>query len=340
MIPSRRFLSASLLALPCIVSLGFLRGAPAAAPSPLPGREPAYRANNLGVALLEQYRFADGVEQFKKAVALDPKFAQAQINLAIGLLYVPDVKAALGEAERAAALAPAAPQPPYVLGLIARQENRPEDAERYFREVRAKDPTDVGASVNLGQVLLQQRRYDDAIPLLEASVKAEPYNVTATYNLGVALTRAGRRDEGAAVTKRFQELRESLYKTQFGQTYLEQGRYAEALSSTGAEADLVDKATPAIAFASDDAALPAPLRGKAGLGRPLLVDAFGDGQLSLLLAGANGVRLLRNDAGRFTDVTEAAGLGGIQAPAAVAGDLDNDGKADLLLLAPLARAAQ
>src|SRR5262245_10728319 len=209
-------------------------------------REAAYRANNLGVALLEQYRFADGVEQFKKAVASDPQFAQAQINLAIGLLYVPEVKAALAEAERAAALAPKAPQPPYLLGLIARQENRPEDAEKYFRAVRDLDPTDVGASVNLGQVLLQQRRFDEAIPLLEASVKAEPYNVTATYNLGVALTRSGRRDEGAEVTKRFQELRESIYKTQFGQTYLEQGRYAEALSSTGAEAELVDKATPAV----------------------------------------------------------------------------------------------
>ena len=193
MILTRRLLAVVLLALPCAVSLGLASRPRTTSPPSSPSREPAYRANNLGVALLEQYRFADGVEQFKKAVALDPQFAQAQINLAIGLLYVPDVGAAQKEATRAAALAPEAAQPPYVLGLIARQENRPEDAERYFREVRAKDPTDVGASVNLGQVLLQQRRYADAIPLLEASVKAEPYNVTATYNLGVALTRAGRR---------------------------------------------------------------------------------------------------------------------------------------------------
>ena len=333
MIPTRRFLSIAVLAVPCAVSLG-LASRPEA-PSSAASREPAYRANNLGVALLEQYRFADGVEQFRKAVALDPTFAQAQINLAIGLLYVPDIAAAQTEAARAATLAPAAPQPPYLLGLIARQENRPEDAERYFRDVRAKDPTDVGASVNLGQVLLQQRRYDDAIPLLEASVKAEPYNVTATYNLGVALTRAGRRDEGASVTKRFQELRESLYKTQFGQTYLEQGRYAEAMASTGAEGDLVDKAAPAVSFVSDEAALPTALRGRVGLGRPALVDAFGDGQLDLVLAGTGGVRLLRNEAGRFTDVTEASGLTGIKAAAAVAGDLDGDGKADLLLLAPV-----
>ena len=154
----------------------------------------------------------------------------------------------------------------------------------------------------------------------------------------MALTRAGRRDEGATVTKRFQELRESLYKTQFGQTYLEQGRYAEALASTGAEAELVDKAAPAIVVRERRRG-PSRRRSAAarGLGRPVLVDAFGDGQLDLLLAGADGVRLLRNEGGRFTDVTEAVGpRRRRKAGAAVAGDLDNDGKADLLLLAPLA----
>jgi hypothetical protein len=193
----------------------------------------------------------------------------------------------------------------------------------------------VGTSVNLAQVLLQQRRYAEAIPLLEAAVKAEPYNVTATYNLGVALTRAGRREEGAAVTRRFQELRESLYKTQFGQTYLEQGRYAEASASTGAEPELVEAGPPGLSFVVDEGALPAGLRGPGG-GRPSLLDADGDGQLDLLLASAAGLRLLRNDRGRFTDVTAGVGLAGRPAEAGLGADLDNDGKTDLLLLRPLA----
>ncbi|HEY6548166.1 MAG TPA: FG-GAP-like repeat-containing protein, partial [Vicinamibacteria bacterium] len=306
------------------------------APGPGADREQAYRANNLGVALLEQYRFADGVDQFKKAVAADPGYAQAQINLAIGLFYVPDLAAAKLEGEKALALAPSAPQPPYLLGLIARQENRPEDAERAFRLVQAKDPADVGATVNLGQVLLQQRRYDEAIPLLESAVKAEPYNVTATYNLGVALTRAGRRDEGVVVTKRFTELRESLYKTQFGQTYLEQGRYAEAVASTGAEPELVDDRSPGVSFVAHGDALPADLRGRTGFGRPALLDADGDGRLDLVLPSGAGTRLLRNEGGRFADASAAFGLAGRKGQAAIGADLDNDGKADLLLLQPLA----
>ena len=298
-------------------------------------REAAFRANNLGVALLEQYRFADGSAELRRALTLEPSFSQAQVNLAIALLYVPDIPAAKQEAEKAMALAPDALSPPYVLGLIARQENRPEDAEALFRKIREKDPSDVGAGVNLGQVLLQQRRYEEAISLLEAAVKAEPYNVTATYNLGVALTRSGRREEGTEVTKRFQELRESLYKTQFGQTYLEQGRYAEAVASTGAEPGLVGETGPAVSFVADESALPADIRGQAGFGRPALLDADGDGQLDLALVAPAGVRLLKNEGGRFTDATGPSGLAEARGTAAVAGDLDNDGQTDLLLLGPL-----
>src|SRR5262249_21403214 len=211
--------------------LGLLGGASGSVTtSAAPDREAAYRSNNLGVALLEQYRFADAVAAFKKARELDPDLKMAQINLAIGLYYLPDLTAARQQAEAAAAAAPDALQPTYILGLIARQENRPEDALAAFARVQKADPNDTGANVHYGQVLLQQRRYEDAIRVLEKAVAAEPYNITATYNLGVALTRSGRRDEGAAVTQKFQVLRESLYKTSFGQNYLEQGRYAEAVS--------------------------------------------------------------------------------------------------------------
>jgi len=54
----------------------------------------AVTLNNLGVALLEQYRFADAVAAFKKARELDPDLKMVQINLAVGLYYLPDLTAA------------------------------------------------------------------------------------------------------------------------------------------------------------------------------------------------------------------------------------------------------
>src|SRR5258708_5800528 len=96
--------------------------------------------------------------------------------LASALFYVPDLPGARAAAEEAAAAQPAALQPPYILGLIARMENRADDAVSSLRRVLAVDPQDVGANLTLGQVYLQQRRYDEAIACVSAATVVEPYN--------------------------------------------------------------------------------------------------------------------------------------------------------------------
>src|SRR6266581_1733412 len=305
-------------------ALALLLLLPLSAPVPV-DREAAYRFNNLGVALMEQFRFADAAEQFKKALAADPKLPMAKVNLALALFYVPDVAAAKKEAEEAAALAPEAPQPHYLLALIARMENRGEDAIASLKHELAADPRDLGANLVLGQVYLQQRKFDEAVATFRIAAAAEPYNVSAAYNLGVALTRGGQREAGAAQMARFQELRDSGYKTTFGQTYLEQGRYAEAIASTGAEADVVDPKTPAVSFTEPAGLLPAAATtgakppdalgamGPALLGRALkpsevpaalrtggraavtLVDLDGDGALDAIEVRGGFLRVLRND---------------------------------------------
>jgi len=303
-----------------------------ASETPSATREAAYRENNLGVALLEQFRFADAAQAFTRALARDPGLSLARVNLAIALFYVPDAAAARREAETVLAADPGSLHAHYILGLIARAEGQTEGAVSHLETLRARDPADVGAAVTLGQVYMQLRRYEDAVALFRRAAEAEPYNVSAAYNLGVALTRAGRSEEGLAAMERFQKLRESTYKTSLGQTYLEQGRYAEALPSTGAEAESVDTPTPAVSFVERETWPVSPAGGNRPRSTLVLADVDGDGAPDLVEAGPSGLRLRHNEGGRFRDVTESAGLGGIGALAAVAGDYDNDGSADLLVL--------
>ena len=354
-------------------------------PSPPPDfarAEEAYRANNLGVALLEQFRHREGAEQFRRALALSPRLALARINLAIALFNVPDIEAAEEAARAALEVAPHSPHAHYVAGLIARQQNRVEEAVAHFRRVLEVDPKDTGANVNLGQLHVQRREYDAAVERFRAAVAAEPYNGTALYNLGTALLRSGRREEGQRIVQRFQELRQSGAATIVGQNYLEQGRYAEAVTSTGAEAELISRETPPVSFGDDTARVfglaRRPARGRAtrgparrgrssggagadaaqGARRPpagpelwrddtgkfaswlgggvTLFDADEDGDLDLLDLSPRQTRLLRNDGGRFLDASARAGdlaeeFGGVNV-GAVAGDYDNDGREDLLVL--------
>jgi hypothetical protein len=311
-------------------------------------REEAYRANNLGVALLEQFKPKDAAEQFRRALRLDPKLSLPRINLAVALFNVPDVDAARTEAEAAAAASPDAPQPQYILGLIAKQQGRAEDALASFARVLKIDPRDVGANVQTGQLLSQQRKYEEATAAYRIALEEEPYNGTALYNLGTVLLRAGRREEGQAVLQRFQALRASGAATVIGQNYLEQGRYAEAVSSTGAEPDVVDKRPPEVVFKDvTEAVLPHanangggwPVKSRyldQSSGAIVLFDFDGDGQLDLLEVAGGRQRLYHNEGGRFADVTAQSGALAKESDAvatvAVAGDYDNDGRADLFIL--------
>ena len=315
-------------------------------------REAAYRANNIGVALLEQYKTKDAVDSFTRALETKPDLLIARINLAIALYYLPDAAAARREAEKALKQEASAPQPHYILGLIARAQNRFDEAVAEFQAVLKTDPSDAGTNVNLGQIFVQQKKQPEAIAAFRKAIESEPYNETALYNLGLLLTRTGKREEGQQLMQRFQQLKASGAGISLGTNYLEGGFYSEAVVSTGAEADLIDRATPDVKFVyARDTVLPRELRSSPTSSRTpskpesegeflatepiVLFDFDGDGDLDIF-DSAHSQRLLRNDGGKFSDVTEGSGLSVasrpyISAMAAVAGDYDNDNKLDLFV---------
>ena len=174
--------------------------------------------------------------------------------------------------------------------------------------------------VNLAQVYLQQRQYDEAVALCEAALAIEPFNATAAYNLAVALTRAGAREAGQRAMAALPGAARRPYGVTYSQTYLEQGRYAEAVASTGAEPELVSLDPPAVAFADATGSLvprgaesPAGAASAAPLmlaGSVTLADFDDDGDLDGVVTGP-AVRVFRNDGSGSRDVTAACGLGGV-----------------------------
>ncbi|MDQ2937742.1 MAG: FG-GAP-like repeat-containing protein, partial [Acidobacteriota bacterium] len=313
-------------------------------------REAAYRANNIGVGLLEQYKAREAAELFSRALEIDPHLALARINRSIALYYIPDPEGAKREAQNALTQNPSSPHLHYILGLIAKAQDHPETAIGEFQQILKTDPADPATQINLGQLFVQQRKFNEAIAAFRSAIEVEPYNLTALYNLGLLLTRTGAKEEGRRLIEKFRQLQESGAGTSLGTNYLEGGRYAEAVASKGSESDLVERATPDVKFtdagegffgvaARNTARRPrsrfesAMLNSSARANPIVLFDYDGDSDLDLFDASSS-QRLLRNDAGKFTDVTEGSGLsitGSNSCLAAIAGDYDNDGQPDLFV---------
>lgn len=324
------------------LSDGFVISASSDGAASIDKREEAYRANNRGVAQLEQFNYADAEKEFRHALAIDPKMKIAQINLAIALYNSQEIEQAFAAAKTAAELAPELPNPKYLLGLIARSTNRFDDAVKLFEEVLTADRRDVGSNINLGQIFMQQSDYKKAVDYLKVALDAEPYNSTAMYNLATSLIRTGSRDEGKELLNRFQELKKSGAATNLGQNYLEQGRYAEGLTSTGAETELVDKSEPGVVFKKVDIGLPSgkiESDGAASKNKSaaVLFDFDNDRDLDLVVSRGDrsGIGLFRNDKGRYTDITATSGdllkAGKREISGIIAGDYDNDDLIDLFM---------
>ena len=327
---------------------------------PLLPNEEAHRANNRGVAFLEQFDYETASDAFEAALALDDALTAARVNLALARFLTQDLEGAEQAATAAAAALPAAPQPSYLLGLIARAGNRTDDAIQAFSAVLEADPADVGTNIHLGQIYLEAGDYPAAIERLRVAYADAPYNVTAVYNLGLALVRSGDTDEGRGLLEQAQVLRTTGYGVTYGTGYLQQGRYAEAIASTGAESVLVDPDVPPAAFtAVTIAALPPSVAGvspfgqrytgdelteqgaraiAAGFGGGLTpIDFDRDDDLDLFVARPGGQYLLRNDGpDGWIEVTAEAGLADVSTErvpiGVIAADYDNDEVSDLFVL--------
>lgn len=296
--------------------------------------EDAYRANNRGVSLLEQFKSDEAEKEFRQALTLKPDFKLAQINLSIALFNEKKLDEAKISANNYLKIEQTSLQAFYILGLIARSENNLDEALTNFRKVLEIDPNDVGANVNLGQILAQKRDYANAIKVLQTAYDSEPFNLTAIYNLATSLQRSGEREKAAELLKKFQVLRDTSAGVNIGLNYLEQGRYAEALSSTGAESELVDKAKPKVKFKDvsslyfgNESNIP-----KANVAA--LADINGDGKLDLIIAKEKSISIYRNENGKFIQEKTNNNLEKSltnRVTAIVVADYDNDLNSDILV---------
>jgi tetratricopeptide (TPR) repeat protein len=290
----------------------------------------AFRLNTLGVAYMNQQKFAEARRYFEKALAADPKFAIARLNLGISLISQQKLEQARAALEQATRLLPNDPYAWYNLGLVYKDTGENEKGIEAFQHVAQLSP-DADAHYFLGYLHSQLQQYDEAIAEFQKAIAAFPYHASAEFGVARAYQRKGDSDSARQHLARFQKITTEHLGAPFGAGYGDQGRFS--LAELGRSSVLSAPAPIPVHF-SEQPILAAPTKLPGPSTGACFFDYDGDGKPDLFLVSgdADGAsRLLHNlGGGRFEDVTERSGIAlkgsGL---GCAAGDFNNDGHTDL-----------
>jgi tetratricopeptide (TPR) repeat protein len=285
----------------------------------------AARLNSIGVAYMNQQRFADAQKQFDGALEAQPDYALAKLNLGIALLSQQkseDAKKALLEASEKL---PRDPYAWYNLGLVYKDVGEQEKAIAAFQRVTEIAPSEPDAFYFIGYLNTQLQKYDAAIAAFQSALAVFPFHASAEFGLARAYQRKGDTENARVHLQKFQKITSQHLGAPFGAGYGDQGKLS--LAEYAKNGSLKAPAAIPVSYLAQ-AISAGPSSGAC------FFDYDGDGKPDLVLVSAseNGaLRLLHNIGnGKFEDKTSGLGLtlsgGGL---GCAAGDFDNDGKTDL-----------
>jgi superkiller protein 3 len=205
--------------------------------------------NNLGNVLADQKKLDEASACYRKAIELDPKFANAHNNLGHSLYLQRKLDEAITCYRKAIELDPEHAHAHDNLGHLLLDQKELGDAIVCFRRVIELMPKYAKGHFNLGTALHFQGKLDDAIGCYRKAIALDPKYAPAHGNLGAALARKGKLDEAIACHRNALAMAPKDHQWR--------SKLALLLSQRARSADLTEAITQyrmALAMTPDDAA--------------------------------------------------------------------------------------
>src|ERR1044072_1715387 len=193
----------------------------------------------LGLAYLKQRQVAPAKEIYERI--LKQLGDRPQLRVVFGRAYreTAFLPEAIEEFKRAVQLDPHFPRAHYYLGLTYLLKDgaaRLDDAAAEFRVELQTNPGEFFANYYLGVVYTIQRKWEPAVALLQKASQLQPDNPDPYFHLGQSLQSLGRHDEAIEVLKKSIALNPSLSHNDYqvatahfrlGQSLMKSGRQEE-----------------------------------------------------------------------------------------------------------------
>jgi tetratricopeptide (TPR) repeat protein len=133
--------------------------------------------NNLGIALSEQGKLEEGIEEFRTALQLDLKGLNPRINLSKTLLIQKKYDEAERELMTAARLNPRNPLPHIILGQVYEGKGELSKARWAYLAAIKISPAYPEAHTRLGEIYAKEEKIQDAIKEYETALQLYPNEI-------------------------------------------------------------------------------------------------------------------------------------------------------------------
>jgi tetratricopeptide (TPR) repeat protein len=185
---------------------------------------------NLGDALKAKGKVDEAIACFHKAITFDPKLALAYYYLGVALDTKGKAEAAITCYRQAIYLDPNLADAHTHLGVALAVKGKAEEAITCFRQAIFCDPKYALAHYNLGNVLGRQGKMEGAIACFRRALVLDPKLAHAHSALGVALQGKGKVEEAIACFRKAIALvpKHAWAHAALGHALLHKGRFAEA----------------------------------------------------------------------------------------------------------------
>jgi hypothetical protein len=155
------------------------------------------RWNNLGIAYLDQFQYADAMDAFSHVVKLRPDYADGYTNIGLTNISWEKYGSARASLEKALTLSPDNARALYYLALVERREGNCDAEVGDLQKVVRQYPQSRDARRELGISYYQQHKPEEARQQFEALQAIDPDDIAAHYNLAILYGRMGMKEKAA-----------------------------------------------------------------------------------------------------------------------------------------------
>lgn len=179
---------------------------PASPPSATEERLAKHR--NLGKAFYENPTTqAQAVEEFKKALQLQPNSTREQLNYGLALLRAGKTVEGMAELEAVEKKDPKLPHPYFNLGVEFKKQGESAKALAQFQEFIKLVPDEPIAHYNIGVLLKAEGKLNEAMAAFERAAKLDANLAAARFQLFNAYRVAKRQEDSQKMLAEFQRLK-------------------------------------------------------------------------------------------------------------------------------------